>query len=154
MTVGQRIAQKRKELGLSQEGLGDKLGVSRQAIYKWESDASLPEVEKLVALSRIFSVPVGWLLGEEELKAEALDLPLFLVDFLVVGNRFFCLIDILAQKRVDRIADCLGDLDPHRNHFIVQLFQLAVKSVTHKFLSFQLPKMDLQQFARISRTGR
>ena len=94
------------------------------------------------------------LLGEEELKAEALDLPLFLVDFLVVGNRFFCLIDILAQKRVDRIADCLGDLDPHRNHFIVQLFQLAVKSVTHKFLSFQLPKMDLQQFARISRTGR
>lgn len=39
MTVGQRIAQKRKELGLSQEGLGDKLGVSRQAIYKWESDA-------------------------------------------------------------------------------------------------------------------
>lgn len=66
MTVGQRIAQKRKELGLSQEGLGDKLGVSRQAIYKWESDASLPEVEKLVALSRIFSVPVGWLLGEED----------------------------------------------------------------------------------------
>ena len=73
MTVGQRIAQKRKELGLSQEGLGDKLGVSRQAIYKWESDASLPEVEKLVALSRIFSVPVGWLLGEEEHPAGQAD---------------------------------------------------------------------------------
>lgn len=66
MTVGQRIAQKRKELGLSQEGLGEQLGVSRQAIYKWESDATLPEIEKLVALSRIFSVPVGWLLGVEE----------------------------------------------------------------------------------------
>ena len=66
MTVGQRIAQKRKELGLSQEGLGEKLGVSRQAIYKWESDATLPEIEKLVTLSRIFSVPVGWLLGVEE----------------------------------------------------------------------------------------
>lgn len=66
MTVGQRIAQKRKELGLSQEALGEQLGVSRQAIYKWESDASLPEIEKLVALSRIFSVPVGWLLGVEE----------------------------------------------------------------------------------------
>lgn len=73
MTVGQRIAQKRKELGLSQEGLGDKLGVSRQAIYKWESDASLPEVEKLVALSRIFSVPVGWLLGEEEQPSSQTD---------------------------------------------------------------------------------
>ena len=42
MTVGQRIAQKRKELDLSQEGLGERLGVSRQAIYKWESDAALP----------------------------------------------------------------------------------------------------------------
>lgn len=66
MTVGQRIAQKRKELGLSQEALGEQLGVSRQAIYKWESDATLPEIEKLVALSRIFSVPVGWLLGVED----------------------------------------------------------------------------------------
>ena len=66
MTVGERIAQKRKELGLSQEGLGERLGVSRQAIYKWESNASLPEIDKLVALSRIFSVTVGWLLGVEE----------------------------------------------------------------------------------------
>lgn len=66
MTVGQRILQKRKELGLSQEALGEQLGVSRQAIYKWESDATLPEIEKLVSLSRIFSVTVGWLLGVEE----------------------------------------------------------------------------------------
>lgn len=66
MTLGQRIAQKRKEQGLSQEGLGERLGVSRQAIYKWESDASLPEIDKLIALSKIFSVSVGWLLGVEE----------------------------------------------------------------------------------------
>lgn len=66
MTVGQRIAQLRKELGLSQEALGEQLGVSRQAIYKWESDSTLPEIEKLIALSKIFAVPVGWLLGVEE----------------------------------------------------------------------------------------
>ena len=66
MTMGQRIALKRKELGLSQEGLGERLGVSRQAIYKWESDAALPEIEKLVNLSREFSVSVDWLLGEED----------------------------------------------------------------------------------------
>lgn len=66
MTTGTRIAQKRKELGLSQEQLGEQLGVSRQSIYKWESDAVLPEVEKLVALSKLFSVTVGWLLGVEE----------------------------------------------------------------------------------------
>lgn len=66
MTIGQRIAQKRKELGLSQEALGERLGVSRQAIYKWESDAALPEIEKLVNLSREFSVSIDWLLGEED----------------------------------------------------------------------------------------
>lgn len=66
MTTGQRIAAKRKELSLSQEGLGEALGVSRQSIYKWESDASLPEIDKLVALSRLFHVTVGWLLGVEE----------------------------------------------------------------------------------------
>ena len=65
MTLGERIAQKRKELGLSQEALGEKLCVSRQSIYKWESDTALPEIEKLVALSALFEVSVGWLLGVE-----------------------------------------------------------------------------------------
>lgn len=66
MTIGQRIAQKRKELSLSQEQLGEQLSVSRQSIYKWEADSALPEVEKLVALSKLFGVSVGWLLGVEE----------------------------------------------------------------------------------------
>ena len=66
MTIGQRIAQNRKELGLSQEALGDQLGVSRQSIYKWESDSALPEIDKLIALSRLFGVSVGALLGVED----------------------------------------------------------------------------------------
>lgn len=66
MTIGERIAFKRKELGLSQEALGERMGVSRQSIYKWESDAALPEIEKLVKLSREFGASVGWLLGEED----------------------------------------------------------------------------------------
>ena len=71
MTTGQRIAAKRKELELSQESLGEALGVSRQSIYKWESDTSLPDIDKLVALSRLFHVSVGWLLGVEEEQPEA-----------------------------------------------------------------------------------
>ena len=66
LTVGQRIAQRRKMLGLSQEALGERTGVSRQAISKWESDAAVPEIDKLIALSRLFGVSVGWLLGVEE----------------------------------------------------------------------------------------
>ena len=69
MTLGQRIAQKRKELGLSQEALGEQIGVSRQSIYKWESDSSVPEIEKLIVLAKFFDVSVGWLLGVEEASA-------------------------------------------------------------------------------------
>lgn len=70
MSVGQRISQKRKERGLSQEALGEALGVSRQSVYKWESGSTLPEIDKLIALSKLFGVTIGWLLGVEE-PAEA-----------------------------------------------------------------------------------
>ena len=66
MTTGQRIAQLRRQQNLSQEALGELLGVTRQSISKWESDAALPEVEKLVAMSRLFHISVGALLGVEE----------------------------------------------------------------------------------------
>ena len=73
-TIGQRIAEERKRLGLSQEALGEQVGVSRQAISKWESDAAIPEVDKLVAMSRLFGTPVGVLLGVEESGGEAAEL--------------------------------------------------------------------------------
>lgn len=66
MTMGQRIAEQRKKLGISQEGLGEKLDVSRQAVSKWESDGAVPDVDKLIAMSKLFGVSVGWLLGVEE----------------------------------------------------------------------------------------
>ena len=75
MTIGQRIAALRKERRLSQEELGAQVGVSRQAIYKWESDASLPDIDKLIALSKLFGVSVGWLLGVEEPAAQTQEAP-------------------------------------------------------------------------------
>lgn len=66
MTLGERILQKRKECGLSQEGLGEKLDVTRQTVYKWESDQAVPELDKLITLAQIFGVGVGWLIAEEE----------------------------------------------------------------------------------------
>lgn len=70
MTIGERIAALRRGRDLSQEALGEALGVSRQAISKWEADASLPEIDKLVALSRMFGVTIGELLGVEEAREE------------------------------------------------------------------------------------
>lgn len=66
MTMGQRIAEQRKRLGLSLEALGEKLDVSRQAVSKWEADGAVPGVDKLIAMSKLFGVSIGWLLGVEE----------------------------------------------------------------------------------------
>ncbi len=66
MTLGERIQQARKDKALSQESLGEALGVSRQAVSKWESDVTIPEIDKLIAMSRLFGVSVGALLGVEE----------------------------------------------------------------------------------------
>lgn len=66
MTLGQRIQEGRAALGLSQEGLGEKLGVSRQAVSKWEADAAVPDTDKLIALSKLFEVTLNQLLQVEE----------------------------------------------------------------------------------------
>lgn len=58
-TLGGRIQAFRKAAGLSQESLGERLGVSRQAVSRWEADAAVPELEKLIAMSRLFGVTVG-----------------------------------------------------------------------------------------------
>ena len=49
------------------------MGVSRQAISKWEADSALPEIDKLIALSKLFDVTVGWLLGVEEAPRQEQD---------------------------------------------------------------------------------
>lgn len=68
MTTGQKIAACRREKGLTQAELAKRLGVTRQAVSRWESDAAFPETDTLIALGRLFGVSLDWLLrydGEE-----------------------------------------------------------------------------------------
>lgn len=64
MTLGEKIQQLRKISGLSQEQLGDQLGVSRQAISKWELNESTPDLDKIIQLGRIFSISLDDLLAD------------------------------------------------------------------------------------------
>ena len=66
MALSEKIFTLRKQKGLSQEQLGEALGVSRQAVSKWESGQSLPDLDKLLALSRYFEVSTDSLLADEE----------------------------------------------------------------------------------------
>lgn len=70
MNVADRIQNLRKIKGLSQEELADKIGVSRQAVSKWESEQSLPDMEKIILLSDFFDVTTDYLLKGIEPKTD------------------------------------------------------------------------------------
>ncbi|MBR1820067.1 MAG: helix-turn-helix transcriptional regulator [Clostridia bacterium] len=71
--LSDKIAALRKRAGWSQEELAERLDVSRQSVSKWESGASQPEVDKVVALSRLFGVSTDYLLKDERERMASTD---------------------------------------------------------------------------------
>ena len=65
MELSQKLYSLRKKSGLSQEQLAEQLNVSRQAISKWESGISIPESDKLLAISKYFKVSLDYLMKED-----------------------------------------------------------------------------------------
>lgn len=64
MTLGDKLAKLRREHGYTQEQLAEVLGVSRQAISKWESNAAYPETDKLIRISELFDCSLDYLLKD------------------------------------------------------------------------------------------
>ena len=60
--IAQRLSARRKQSGLSQEALAEKLGVSRQAVSKWERSESSPDTDNLIALAQLYGVSLDELL--------------------------------------------------------------------------------------------
>ena len=73
--LSERIYKFRRKSGLSQEQLAEKIGVSRQAISKWESGTSTPELEKLLALSECFNMTLDDLVKEETINQGTTEAP-------------------------------------------------------------------------------
>ena len=71
MSIAYRIQNLRKIKGISQEELADKVGVSRQAVSKWESEQSCPDLEKIILLSDYFDVTTDYLLKGIEPQPDA-----------------------------------------------------------------------------------
>lgn len=62
MTFGEKVQRLRQQAGMSQDVLAEKLGVSRQAVSRWERDETMPETDKVVALAELFGVTTDYLL--------------------------------------------------------------------------------------------
>lgn len=69
MTLGQTITRLRTAKGMSQGALAEELGVSRQSVSKWETDASVPELEKLLKMAKLFGVTLDELVTGEPFTA-------------------------------------------------------------------------------------
>jgi len=82
MNIADRIQQLRKSKGLSQEELADKIGVSRQAVSKWEGEQSLPDMDKVIIMSDFFEVTTDYILKgietEKQAKKNVLDASMFI----------------------------------------------------------------------------
>ena len=101
MTLGQNIQNARRAQGLSQEALAEKIGVSRQALGKWEKDTALPGLDNLQALAAALGIGVDALLGTEN------------ADPAVPAVTLDALRDLLAardaeEKRRRRLWGCAG----------------------------------------------
>ena len=70
MALGQRIRDCRQQAGLSQEKVAEQVGVSRQAVTKWEAGQTAPSTENLLKLAEIFHVPVEYLVESETQQRE------------------------------------------------------------------------------------
>ena len=70
MKLGEKIKEARKQCGLSQEQLAEKMAVSRSAVAKWEANNGLPDVDNLKALAQLLNVSVDYLLDDGEVIDE------------------------------------------------------------------------------------
>lgn len=83
MNISNRIQNLRKLKGVSQEELADRIGVSRQSVSKWESEQSVPDIDKIIIMSDYFNVTTDYILKgvefEKNENVKAIDANLFVI---------------------------------------------------------------------------
>jgi len=97
MNMADRIQYLRKTKGISQEELADKVGVSRQAVSKWESEQSTPDLEKIIIMSEYFKVTTDYILkGIEPIVNEGQQSKELISKILYVASTAFIIIGLFC----------------------------------------------------------
>lgn len=123
--VGMRIAENRKRLGLSQEELADKLFVTRQALSKWENGTSIPSIDTVHELSKLFAVSFEELLGlfeNDELTVDENDL-------FRGHDRSYIISKIVSGKIKVKLSDVFYQMSPAERMYILRYIKEGRLSV-------------------------
>lgn len=137
MNIAERIQNLRKQKGISQEQFADKVGVSRQAVSKWESEQSLPDLEKIILMSEYFKVTTDYILKgiepivhNEEKNNVILSKILYIVSTTFIGIGLLC---ALAGWYKEQTAESIW------KSMIIQVVGIAVYFIAKLLSKVQTP---------------
>ena len=105
MIFSEKLQILRKNKGLTQEALADKLNVSRQAVAKWESGQVYPDISNLIQISDLMNVSVDYLVKDQDCTIDIKDHP---------GTDLDELIDFRLEANVNTYAAFMNEVDPTR----------------------------------------
>lgn len=155
-TLGMRIAQLRKRKGLTQEGLAEILGVSSQAVSKWENDLSCPDIQLLPRLASTLGITVDELLSGKNNEVRLLpvkerrpleDLTLRVNVNSKAGDKVrvnlpMPLVKVCLELGVDIIPSVTEGMDSFRNFDLNQVMDLAERGLIGRIVEVESAKGD------------
>lgn len=150
-TIGNRISKFRKAKGMTQEDLASKLGISSQAVSKWETDASCPDISLLPQLSRVLGITTDELLTgkSDEVKLVPLEerknldqLTLRIKVDSAEGDRIrvnlpMSLVKIGMEVGLDIVPNHTDGMDSLRNIDLGKVLELAERGLIGKLLEME-----------------
>jgi len=136
--VGNKIASKRKEMKMSQDQLADRLYITRQALSKWENGTSIPSIDSLLELCKIFSISFDEILC---LDANSPIDP----DNIFEGHERNYVIEQIIKKKIDvNIPDVLYQMSPSERLVILKEVRDGNLEVDRQDLVVKLTKSEIR----------
>lgn len=156
-TLGARIVKYRKEKGMTQETLAEKLGVSSQAVSKWENDVSCPDISLLPQLSRVLGVTTDELLTGNssgvkvvpEAQRKSLDELVMRIRVnsadgdKVKVNLPMSLLKVCMEVGVDIAPNYVDGVDALRNLDLAKIMDLAERGAIGKLVEVESAEGDI-----------
>lgn len=137
MTFAEKFYSLRKEAGLSQEECAENIGVSRQAISRWEMGTATPDMQNLLAISKLFSVSTDYLIRDDDIDNRSADTETSSSDYLIR--------DEIDDKKADIPKSSPEETAAHEKKKTYSAVKNTIINILIKLPSFLLPFLAAKQ---------